>query len=92
MPIDYVALLEATGGRPTTKRLRRGDWRGRALVHRAVREQLIDHVYHGVLDGSLPPAAGSIIRVTHAEIHHLEFDTVLALTGSSGVVDVGNDA
>jgi hypothetical protein len=64
---------------------------GRALVHRAVREQLIDHVYHGVLDGDLPPAAGSIIRITHAEIHHLEFDTVLALAGSSGVVDVGDD-
>ena len=64
---------------------------GRALVHRAVREQLIDHVYHGVLDGSLPPAAGSIIRVTHAETHHLEFDTVLAIAGSSGVVDVGDE-
>ena len=56
-----------------------------------MREQLIDHVYHGVLDGSLPPAAGSIIRITHAETHHLEFDTALALTGSSGVVDVGDD-
>jgi len=61
-------------------------------VHRAVREQLIDHVYHGVLDGSLPPAAGSIIRVTHAETHHLEFDTVLAITGTSGVIDGGDDS
>ncbi|MGV0800185.1 acyl-CoA dehydrogenase family protein, partial [Mycolicibacterium elephantis] len=64
---------------------------GRALVHRAVREQLIEHVYHGVLDGSLPPAAGSIIRVTHADIHHLEFDTALAITASAGVVDLGDE-
>ena len=88
VPIDYVALLEATGQADSE---RAQEAAGRALVHRAVREQLIDHVYHGVLDGSLPPAAGSIIRVTHAEVHHLEFDTVLSLTGSSGVVDVGDD-
>jgi len=88
MPIDYVALLAATG-QADSERAR--EMAGRALVHRAVREQLIDHVYHGVLDGSLPPAAGSIIRITHAETHHLEFDTVLAIAGSSGVVDVGDD-
>ena len=64
MPIDYVALLEATGQADNE---RAQEMAGRALVRRAVREQLIDHVYHGVLDGSLPPAAGSIIRVTHAE-------------------------
>ena len=62
---------------------------GRALVHRAVQEQLIDHVYHCVLDGSLPPAAGSIIRVTHAETIQLEIDTALAIAGSAGVVDDG---
>ncbi len=88
MPIDYVALLEATGQADSE---RAQEAAGRALVHRAVREQLIDHVYHGVLDGSLPPAAGSIIRIAHADVHHLEFDTVLSLTGSSGVVDVDDD-
>jgi alkylation response protein AidB-like acyl-CoA dehydrogenase len=88
MPIDYVELL-ATLGVQDNERLQ--EMAGRALVHRAVQQQLIDHVYHGVLDGSLPPAAGSIIRVTHAETHHLEFDTVLAITGSSGVVDAGDD-
>ena len=87
VPIDYVALLQATG-QADSERAR--EIAGRALVHRAVREQLIDHVYHGVLDGSLPPAAGSIIRVTHADTHHLEFDSVLALSASSGVVDVGD--
>jgi alkylation response protein AidB-like acyl-CoA dehydrogenase len=88
VPIDYVALLEKTG-QADNEHAR--VLAGRALVHRAVREQLIDHVYHGVLDGSLPPAAGSIIRVTHADVHHLEFDTALAITGSAGVVDVDDD-
>ena len=88
VPIDYVALL-AKSGQSDNERAR--EMAGRALVHRAVRQQLIDHVYHGVLDGSLPPAAGSIIRVTHAETHHLEFDTALAITGSAGVVDVDNE-
>jgi alkylation response protein AidB-like acyl-CoA dehydrogenase len=86
--IDYVALLERTG--QADDRWARA-LAGRALVHRVVKEQLIDHVYHGVLDGSLPPAAGSIIRITHAEVHHLEFDTAVTLAGSSGVVDVGDD-
>jgi alkylation response protein AidB-like acyl-CoA dehydrogenase len=86
--IDYVALL-AAAGQSDNGRLR--ELAGRALVHRVVRDQLIDHVYHGVLDGTLPPAAGSINRIMHAEIHHLEVDTVLAITGSSGVVDVGDD-
>src|ERR1700719_1711318 len=63
--IDYADLLQKTG-QADNERAR--EMAGRALVHRAVREQLIDHVYHGVLDGSLPPAAGSIIRVMHAEI------------------------
>jgi alkylation response protein AidB-like acyl-CoA dehydrogenase len=88
LPIDYVALLKQTG-QADSEHAR--VLAGRALVHRAVREQLIDHVYHGVLDGSLPAAAGSIIRVTHAETHHLEFDTALAITGSSAVVDGGDD-
>lgn len=88
VPINYVDLLEKTN-QGDNERLQA--LAGRALAHRAVREQLIDHVYHGVLDGSLPPAAGSIIRITHAEIHHLEFDTALAITGSAGVVDVDDD-
>jgi alkylation response protein AidB-like acyl-CoA dehydrogenase len=85
MAIDYVDLLAATG-QADNERAR--EMAGRALVHRAVQEQLVDHVYHGVLDGSLPPAAGSIIRITHAETHQLEFDTALAIAGSAGVVDV----
>jgi alkylation response protein AidB-like acyl-CoA dehydrogenase len=83
-PVDYVALLEATG-QTDNERVR--EQAGRALVRRAIQEQLIDHVYHGVLDGSLPPAAGSIIRITHAETVQFEIDTALAIAGPAGVVD-----
>jgi alkylation response protein AidB-like acyl-CoA dehydrogenase len=86
-PIDYPALLAATG-QSDSERAR--EMAGRALVRRAVQEQLIDHVYHGVLEGSLPPAAGSIIRITHAESIQFEIDTALALAGASGVVDGGD--
>ena len=85
-PVDYVALLEATG-QTDNERIR--EQAGRALVRRAIQEQLIDHVYHGVLDGSLPPAAGSIIRITHAETVQFEIDTALAIAGAAGVVDDG---
>jgi alkylation response protein AidB-like acyl-CoA dehydrogenase len=85
--IDYVTLLDAIG-QADNERLR--EMAGRALVHRAVQEQLIEFVYHGVLDGSLPPAAGSIIRISHAETIQLEIDTALAIAGSGGVVDVGD--
>jgi alkylation response protein AidB-like acyl-CoA dehydrogenase len=85
-PVDYVALLEATG-QSDNERVR--EQAGRALVHRAVQEQLVDHVYHGVLDGSLPQAAGSIIRITHAETIQFEIDTALAIAGTGGVVDDG---
>jgi alkylation response protein AidB-like acyl-CoA dehydrogenase len=86
-PIDYVALLEATG-QTDNERVR--EQAGRALVRRAIQEQLIDHVYHGVLDGSLPPAAGSIIRITHAETVQFEIDTALTIAGAAGVVDDGS--
>ena len=87
MPVDFAALLEALG-EADNERLQ--EMAGRALVHRAVQEQLIEHVYHSVNDGSLPPAAGTIIRITHAETHQLEMDTAMAIAGSAGVVDSGD--
>lgn len=86
-PVDYVALLEAAGlaDDPHAQQLA-----GRALVHRAAQDRLIDHVYHGVQDGSLPPAAGSLIRISHAETIQLEIDTAVAISGSAGVVDTGD--
>jgi alkylation response protein AidB-like acyl-CoA dehydrogenase len=83
-PPDYTALLRAAG-LCDSERVREAA--GRALTHRAVWEQLIDHVYHGVLDGSLPPTAGSLIRLFQAEEVSLEVDTALAIAGSVGVVD-----
>ncbi|WP_102141101.1 acyl-CoA dehydrogenase family protein [Mycobacterium hubeiense] len=88
VPVDFVELLASTG-QSDNERAR--EMAGRAIVHREVQKQLIDHVYHGVLDGSLPPAAGSIIRITHAETHQMEMDTALALTGSTGVVEGDDD-
>ena len=88
VPIDWVGLLEATGQADSERARERA---GRAIVHKAVQEKLVDHVYHGVLDGSLPPAAGSIIRITHADTHHLEFDTALDLTGGFGVIEDDNN-
>ncbi|ORV99570.1 acyl-CoA dehydrogenase family protein [Mycobacterium kyorinense] len=81
-PPDYVALARAIGC--DSDRVRGAA--GRALVHRAVRDQLIDHVYRGVLDGSLPASAGSLIRLFHAEAIELEVDTALEIAGTSGVV------
>jgi alkylation response protein AidB-like acyl-CoA dehydrogenase len=83
-PTDFAALAEATGQAddPRVQELA-----GRALVHRAVKEQLIDHVFRGVNDGSLPPTAGTLIRLYHAEQVELEVDTALAIAGTAGVVD-----
>lgn len=83
-PTDFIALLDRIG-RPDDERLQ--EMAGRVLVHRAVQSALIDHVYHGVNDGSLPPTAGSLIRVSHAETINVEIDTALAIAGSGGVVD-----
>ena len=87
LPIDYVELLEPIG-QPDNERLQ--ELAGRALVRRAVQEQLIDHVYHGVNDGTLPPTAGTIIRISHAETLNLEIDTTLADRWHAGVVDTGD--
>ncbi len=86
-PVDYVDLVTELG-QTGNERLR--ELAGHALVRRTVHEQLVDHVYHGVLDGTLPPAAGSIIRISHAENGQFALDTVLAMTGSAAVVDDGS--
>jgi Acyl-CoA dehydrogenase, middle domain/Acyl-CoA dehydrogenase, N-terminal domain len=57
---------------------------GRVLVRRAVHGQLSERVYHAVVDGSLPPAAGSIFRLDMAEVHNVENDTAYAIAGSAG--------
>ncbi|OBI17687.1 acyl-CoA dehydrogenase [Mycobacterium sp. E2327] len=82
--IDLMSLVDSTR-QGDSERVR--EMVGRVLVHRAVHGQLSEHVYHAVVDGSLPPAAGSIIRLDMAEVHDVENDTALAIAGSAGVVD-----
>jgi alkylation response protein AidB-like acyl-CoA dehydrogenase len=81
---DYHAILRAAG-LDGSERAREAA--GRALTHRTVWQQLIDHVFRGVLDGSLPPTGGTLIRLFQAEEVALEVDTALAIAGDAGVVD-----
>jgi alkylation response protein AidB-like acyl-CoA dehydrogenase len=82
-PIDYLELAVRTG-QAGDDRIR--EMSGRALAHRAVAEHLADHVYRGVRDGTMPAAAGSIIRLFYAEAHQLEIDTALAIAATAAVV------
>jgi alkylation response protein AidB-like acyl-CoA dehydrogenase len=85
--IDFLSLLAKTkmaddeGAREMV---------GRALVHRAVQEQLSAHVFRAVMTGALPPTAGSIIRAFMADVHNLETDIALTIVGTAGAV--GEDA
>ncbi|MEZ0352955.1 acyl-CoA dehydrogenase family protein [Mycobacterium sp. pR1184] len=87
-PIDYVGLLAKTG-QADNERLR--EMAGRALVHRIVAEQLIEHVSRNVRDGVLPPAAGTLIRLFHAETVQVDVDTAMAVAGAAGVVGETGD-
>ncbi len=66
------------------------DLAGRAYARRIVKEQLIEHVSRSIADGSLPPNAGTLIRLFHAETTELEVDTALAIAGTAGVIDDGD--
>lgn len=87
MPPDHVGLAEATGQGDDA---RVQDLAGRALVRRIVKKQLIEHVGKAIGNGSLPPNAGTLIRLFHAETTELEVDTALAIAGTAGVVDEGS--
>ncbi|QUR68391.1 acyl-CoA dehydrogenase family protein [Mycobacterium spongiae] len=87
-PVDFVDLAAKTG-QGDSERVK--EMAGRVLVHRAVAEQLVDHVYRNVRDGVLPPAGGTLIRLFHAETMTCEMDTALAIAGAAGVVgDLGD--
>ena len=43
-------------------------------------------MYRNVRDGILPPAAGTLIRLFHADTVMLEMDTAMAIAGAAGVV------
>jgi alkylation response protein AidB-like acyl-CoA dehydrogenase len=82
--IDLLSLVDKTNQRES-ERVR--EMVGRALVHRAVHGQLSEHVFHAVASGSLPPAAGSIIRLFMAASHDVETDTAHAVAGAAAVVE-----
>ncbi|GAY13830.1 acyl-CoA dehydrogenase family protein [Mycobacterium sp. shizuoka-1] len=88
MPPDHVGLAERTGqgDDPAVQNLA-----GRALVRRIVKDQLISHVGRSIARGTLPPNAGTLIRLFHAETTELEVDTALAIAGTAGVVDEGGE-
>lgn len=81
--IDLMSLVDRTN-QGESERAR--EMVGRALVHRAVHGQLSEHVFHAVASGSLPPAAGSIIRLFMAANHDVETDTADAVAGAAAVV------
>jgi alkylation response protein AidB-like acyl-CoA dehydrogenase len=82
--VDLVALVDRTN-QDGNERVR--EMVGRALVHRAVHGQLSEHVFHAVAGGSLPPAGGSIIRLSMAETHDVDTDTANAVAGAAAVVE-----
>jgi alkylation response protein AidB-like acyl-CoA dehydrogenase len=82
--IDLLSLVHRTK-QDESERVR--EMVGRVLVHRAVQAQLSEHVYHAVAGGSLPPAAGSIIRLGMAAAHDVETDTAYAIASSAAVVE-----
>lgn len=84
--IDLPALVAAAG---QGENLRVQEMVGRALVRRAVQVQISEHVYRAVAGGSLPPAAGSLIRLMMGEVHNVESDTAAAVAATSAVVEDG---
>ncbi|CDO89038.1 acyl-CoA dehydrogenase family protein [Mycobacterium triplex] len=82
--IDLMALVEKTN-QQDSERVR--EMVGRALVHRAVARQLSEHVFHAVAGGTLPPSAGSIIRLSMAATHDVETDAAIAVAGTSAAID-----
>jgi alkylation response protein AidB-like acyl-CoA dehydrogenase len=82
--VDLPYLVDRTN-QVESERIR--EMVGRALVHHAVQGQLSEHVYHAVASGTLPPAAGSIIRLFMAEVHNVETDTAYAVAGAAAVLE-----
>jgi alkylation response protein AidB-like acyl-CoA dehydrogenase len=83
LSVDFIRLLEMTGQGDSE---RATQLVGRALAHRMVSQQLSQHVFHSVADGSLPPTAGAIARAGLAESHNLDTDTALAIATTAAVV------
>jgi alkylation response protein AidB-like acyl-CoA dehydrogenase len=85
---DLVRLALATGTQddPLVQ-----DKIGRVLARRMVRDRLADYVAAAMRTGTLPPAAGSIIRLFHSDVTFLEVDTAAEIAAALGVVDDDDD-
>jgi alkylation response protein AidB-like acyl-CoA dehydrogenase len=83
LSVDFFRLLEMTDQADDESARRLA---GRALAHRVVNQQLSEHVFHSVADGSLPLTAGAIARASLADSHNLDTDTALAIASTSSVV------
>jgi alkylation response protein AidB-like acyl-CoA dehydrogenase len=60
---------------------------GRVVARRMVRDRLVDYVAGAMRTGTLPPAAGSIIRLFRSDVTFLEVDTAAEIAATRGVVD-----
>jgi alkylation response protein AidB-like acyl-CoA dehydrogenase len=83
LSVDFIRLLDMTGQADSEYARQLA---GRALVRRAVNQQLSEHIYHSVADGSLPVTAGAISRAFLADSHNLDTDTALAIANTAAVV------
>jgi len=86
-PAEFLAnllALAAAAGKADDPMVQ--DKVGRVLARRMVRDRLVDHVAQAMRTGSLPPAAGSIIRLFHSDVTFLEVDTASEIAGALGVV------
>ena len=81
---DYFTLAEDSG---VAEDPLAQDAIGRVLARRMVRDCLVEHVAGAMRDGTLPPAAGSIIRLFHSDVTFLQVDTAMEIAGPLGVVD-----
>lgn len=81
---DFLTLAAAAGTAddPLTQ-----DKIGRVLARRMVRDCLVEHVGRAMRSGTLPPAAGSLIRLFHSDVTFLEVDTATEVAGPLGVID-----
>ncbi|GAA5061364.1 acyl-CoA dehydrogenase family protein [Nocardia callitridis] len=81
---DLIGLLRRAGRADDTDA---HDKIGRVLARRLVRDHLVDHVSRAMADGSVPPSAGSIIRLFHSDVTFLEVDTALEITEDAAVIE-----
>ncbi|TDC85098.1 acyl-CoA dehydrogenase family protein [Actinomadura sp. 7K507] len=65
---------------------------GRWLALRAVCDQTVRRVSQAMTDGTLPPAASSMLRLLEAEATHLGADLGLRIAGTGAVIGAGTGA